>query len=148
MYEKNADYPRSSLLFLRQALQVLQAGRCKLELHVEDGEYLPAAGPAVRSDKMGVEFQVGKGDAVDGRDAHLVQAVQDSVVLVQHAQHRRLQALPERIALPVVIQVLALVTAELAVRPAGNNFIAALDTTQTDSEVFDGSGHGPGFGQK
>lgn len=148
MYEKNADYPRSLLLFLRQALQVLQAGRCKLILHVEDGEYLAAPGPAVTGDEMGVEFQVGQGDEVDGGDPHLIQAVQDSVVLVQHTHHRRLQALPERIALPVVIQVLALVTAELAVRPAGNNFIAALDTTQTDSEVFDGSGHGPGFGQK
>ena len=104
MYEKNADYPRSSLLFLRQALQVLQAGRCKLILHVEDGEYLAAPGPAVTGDEMGVEFQVGQGDEVDGGDPHLIQAVQDSVVLVQHTQHRRLQALPERIALPVVPQ--------------------------------------------
>lgn len=148
MYEKNADYPRSSLLFLRQALQVLQAGRCKLILHVEDGEYLAAPGPAVTGDEMGVEFQVGQGDEVDGGDPHLIQAVQDSVVLVQHTQHRRLQALPERIALPVVPQVLALVAAELAVWPAGNYLITALDATQADFEVFYGAGHGHGFGQK
>ncbi|MBR1782731.1 MAG: hypothetical protein IJ753_04345 [Bacteroidales bacterium] len=70
------------------------------------------------------------------------------MILVQHPQHRRLQPLPERIALPVVVPVFAFFTAKLAIRAAGDNLISTLDASQTDFKILDRGSHRYGFGQK